>query len=452
MSDGLRLLSSIIHTSSSAALMNILPETLLDREREAYDFVRGHFRTYRSLPEAATVREETGIVLPGANETLQFYVDRVDDRHTYSQIREHFSVLREGLQTANLPAMTGAINDMQNATRRVARGRGVAVNIGEAITMVADRLQATQGMAGMTGITSGLPRFDAITGGFQNSDLISIIGRPSLGKTYELLQMARCAYLDGKSVLFVTTEMGLEQIGRRFTALELGINPTALKLNFIDTYMRRRIATLAREMAGLERFKIFSVGMRAKVGNIEALMQEFGPDIVYIDGAYLLHPSASGTFKRIERVGEVFDELKGLTIDSRTPIVNTMQFNRQAGKDGKDGSLETIGFSDAVGMHSSIVLSLQFGPSQNPRDSRMLEFMKGREGEIGGIAKHFRFAPLNFAEFTEEEQTAATGSSDDTGGANAPPADVGWMAQGTARATEGPTRRMRTDRTDPAPE
>ncbi len=421
MSDGLKLLSAIISTSSASTLLSLDPATLIDRESEAYEFVRGFYRTYRELPQAGTVREETGINLPGVNQSLQYYVDNVSDRFIYNRIHDQYGTLREQMTQRDIPGMTETVNAMQRATRHTTNNSR-CVNLGEAMTLVAERLESTRGMGGMTGVTSGLPRFDEITGGFQNSDLISLIARPGIGKTYELLKMAMAAYADGMSVLFVTTEMGIEQIGRRYVSLELGINPTLLKMNMVDTHMERRIRSLYREMVNADRFKIFSVGMRAKVSAIEAYMQEFGPDIVYVDGTYLLHPSIAGNFKRIERVGEVFDELKGLTIDSGVPIVNTMQFNREAGKNGKEGSLENIGFSDAVGMHSSIVVAMKYGPTLDPRVSRELEFLKGREGEIGKIIKHFRFAPVNFAEYTHEEEAALAG------GEAAEAADVGWMA------------------------
>jgi hypothetical protein len=148
---------------------------------------------------------------------------------------------------------------------------------------------------------------------------------------------------------------------------------------------------------------------------------------VFLDGTYLIHPSVKSAMKRIERVAEVFDELKGLTITSDTPIVNTMQFNRQAGAGGKDGSLENIGFTDAVGMHSSIVLGLKFGPTENPRASRTMEFLKGREGEVGAVHMNFKFAPVDMSELPPEAimdggQGAIVGPNATGGGAN-----VDWM-------------------------
>ncbi len=421
MSEGLRLLSSIIETGSAGTLLRLDPELFIEAESDAYDFMREHYRQYRELPQIGTVQTETNVRLPAANEPLEYYINQVTDRHSYNIVRERYADLRQQLVERDMEQVAGSVAAMAMALRGRERS-GVVLGMNEAIGMVVDRLDETRGMGGVTGITSGWTGLDDITGGYQNSDLITWVGRPATGKTYQLLKQAMASHAAGHTPLFITTEMGVEQIARRYVALELGINPTLLKMNTVSSYMMRRIRALRAEMVNDTRFRIFSVGMGTRVSAIEGLIQEFGPDIVYLDGAYLLHPTAKGKMNRIERVGEVFDELKGLTISSGRPIVNTMQFNRQAGKDGKEGSLETIGFTDAVGMHSSIVLRVGFGPTANPRDSRESEFMKGREGETGSIYTHFRFAPVNFNEMTGDEIQTATSADTPQGD------DAVWIA------------------------
>jgi replicative DNA helicase len=421
MSEGLRLLSAIIDTGSAGTLLRLDADLFIDAESDAYDFVRDHYRQYRELPQIGTVQTECNIRLPAANEPLQFYIDQVTDRHSYNIVRERYADLREQLVERNMEGVGDSVAAMAMALRGRERS-GVVVGMSEALGMVVQRLDETRGMGGMTGISSGWEGLDEITGGYQNSDLITWVGRPATGKTYQLLKQAMAAHAAGHTPLFVTTEMGVEQIARRYVALELGINPTLLKMNTVSSYMMRRIRALRAEMLNDARFRIFSVGMGTKVSAVEGLIQEFGPDAVYLDGAYLLHPTAKGKMNRIERVGEVFDELKGLTISAGIPIINTMQFNRQAGKDGKEGSLETIGFTDAVGMHSSIVLRVGFGPTTNPRDSRESEFMKGREGETGSIYTHFKFAPVNFSEMSGDEVQTATGAEAPQGD------DAVWIA------------------------
>lgn len=405
MSDGLRLISSAIAAGSSGTIMELDPELFVDDERPIYDFVRQHLRRYRELPQPGTVHEETGRRLPTANEPLDFYVDQLHERSEYEQIRVRFAPLREALAARDMEAAKAVIGELGRVTRARQRRGHEVVQMDEGLGLVLERIQATRGYGGITGIPSGWAGFDEITGGYQNSDIITWVARMAIGKTYLLLKQAAHAHAEGHSVLFVTTEMGQEQIARRYASIALGINPTILKTGMLSTYMERRLRGLYEGMIGAERFKIFSVGMNAKVSAVEAYMQEFGPDIVYVDGVILMRPSEMGrNMSRVDRLTGVYDDFKALNLASQRPFVLSSQLNRSAGKGGKDASLENLAQADAVGTHSSIVVAAKTGPTENIWHSRWLDFLKGREGESGKIAINFKFAPLDMNEFTPEEQ------------------------------------------------
>lgn len=409
MSDGLKIIAAAIVAASAGTLIDLDVSMFTQEERPVLDFVRQHVRAYRELPALETVRAETSVRLPSVPEPLDYYLDQVYVRHEYNLIREQFGGLREAISTKNMQEAGRRIAAMSRATRlQHRRGREV-MRIDDAMQLVVDRLQVTRGTGGITGIEAGWPIYDSITGGYQRGDLISLVGRPSLGKTYIALRQAFKAHEAGHNVLFVTTEMGIEQIARRYASITLGINPRVLKTNMLSTHMERRLRDFYRDMAGADRFQIFSVGMNSKVAAIEAFVQEFGPSVVFIDGVYLLKPNdISKSANRTERMSAVFDELKALTLDADRPFIVTSQFSRQAGKGGKEGSLENIGFTDAIGTHSSIVVGIKYGPTERPGESRYLEFLKGREGESGEIAINFKFAPLDMNEFTPEERAEAT--------------------------------------------
>lgn len=421
MSDGLRFISSVLTTGSVSTLLEVEPAMLLDDELTVADFVRGHFKAYRELPTPHTVFEETNIRLPVANESLQYYVDRVNERHDYNLVRDRFASFREGLQQRDMESVSNTVAEMSRLLkrRRVGGKAGEAVEIKDGLLLVQQRLDGIQGTGGTSGILTGWNQYDAITGGYQRGDLVTIVGRPGLGKTYVALKQADAAHKEGENVLFITTEMSVEQLARRYAAIQLGINPTLLKNGNISTHMLRRINFLYRDMVGSERFRIFSVGMNSKVSAVEALCQEFGPSAVYIDGVYLLRPSEnSRNSNRTERITGVYDELKGLTIEADVPIIAVSQFNRLAGKGGKDGTLENIGFTDAIGTHSSVIVALKDGPTQDPKQSRTFDFLKGREGESGEVAINFKFAPLNMEEITDIERDTDEGI---------PTTNVSWM-------------------------
>ena len=422
MSDGLRVIAAAIAAGSAGILMPMQVGMFQGDEVTALNFVRGYFRQYRELPESRTVQEETGVRLPVSNEALNFYVDRIYERHEYNQIRDRFAALRDGLSSMDMAAVGDAVTEMHRVTRTRNRRGLESMDIREAMGLVDERLDRTRGYGGITGVETGWAGYDHITGGYQDGDLISVVGRMGLGKTYIALKQAEYCHTQGESVLFVTTEMGIEQLGRRHASIALGINPMALKNNTISTHMQRRMRSYYREMVGTDRFRIFSVGMNSQVSSLEAFMQEYSPSIVFIDGVYLLKPTQqSRNMNRGDRITAVYDELKALTLEANVPMVATTQFNRTAGKGGKEGSLENIGYSDAIGTHSSIVVALKYGPTMNPKHSRYLEFLKGREGEDGQVAINFKFAPLDMAEFTPEQRAAQAETEAST-------TDVNWMA------------------------
>lgn len=408
MSDGLKLISAAIGAGSISTIIDMDAELFVGDELAVYEFVRGHVRSYREMPQATTVHEETGRRLPAANEPLAYYVDQVYQRSEYEQIRASFAPLREALSAREMETAHDIIGDLSRVSGgRRRRGREV-MQLNEAGALVMARLDATRGYGGITGVTTGWAGFDEITGGYQSSDIISWVGRPSLGKTYMLLKQAEKAHLDGESVLFVTTEMGQEQIARRYASINMGINPTLLKKNMLSSYMERRLRAMYVDMAGAERFRIFSVGMNSKVSAVEAFMQEFAPTVVFLDGVYLMKPNeTTKSMSKVDRITGVYDDLKALNLVADTTMIASTQLNRQAGKGGKEASLENIGYSDAIGTHSSIVVAIKTGPTENPYTSRWMEFLKGREGESGKIAINFKFAPLDMNEFTPEELDAA---------------------------------------------
>jgi replicative DNA helicase len=313
---------------------------------------------------------------------------------------------------------------MHEAARQHHRRDRDVLNIREAGELVMQRLQDTRFLGGITGVRTGWDNYDSATGGYQNTDIISLVARMGVGKTYVLLKQAHYAHaFDNRSVLIVTTEMSSQALAQRYASIGLGINPTLLKKNMISTYTERRIGSFFRDMHDADRLRIFSVGMNSNVGSIAALCDEYRPDIVYIDGVYLLQPNnAARNASRTERITYVFDDLKALNLEMNCPFVVSTQFNRMAGKGGKDGSLETIGYTDAIGTHSSVVVAIKDGPTENPRASRMMDILKGREGEHGSFPINFRFAPLDMSEIPYDPETGQAATGEDTGAA-----DQNWM-------------------------
>ena len=75
----------------------------------------------------------------------------------------------------------------------------------------------------LTGILTGFPTYDNITGGFHDEQFILFAGQAKAGKSWLMMKSAIAAQESGKKVLFVTFEMSLNELGyARYDALVSG--------------------------------------------------------------------------------------------------------------------------------------------------------------------------------------------------------------------------------------
>lgn len=402
MSDGLKLLAAISEAGSGHVLRDLSRDMFVEDEIRVYEYMSRHYRRYGNIPSLDTLEQETGVAIPDAEETIAYYQNKVHDRRLYGLIREDYNLLRDAMRDFDIARSVDIIGNMHRQTRVIHTANDIRT-FSEAAQDALNLALERRANPGISGVPSGWPTLDLKTGGYQPGDLVSIVARPGIGKTYLLLEQAEYAEEVGHNPVVITTEMTIEQLARRAAARRAGINPDYLRKGTLSTYAIRRLQTMIDDYAAYDRMRFFSGGMRRSTTDVEMVVQEFRPDAIYIDGAYLLKPGSTRTMNRIERVTEVFDDLKQIAVAHNLPVIATTQLNRMSGKKGKEASLETVAYTDAVSTHSSIVLSIREGDAPYQRTRRILEFLKGREGEFGTVTTHYEFSPPNFSEVMDGE-------------------------------------------------
>jgi len=411
MSDGLSLLTAILETGSVQKIREIASEQFTDEELPVFQFITRHLRRYSTLPAIATVESELGISLPEVEEVADYYQRRVIDRQLYGNLRDHFDDLRESLRSMNMDQAREAVSAMHRASRTITHA-GQVVDFGSAARSMVEAYDMAHRSPGLTGIPTGWNGLDEITGGYQPGDLVSWVARLGVGKTNALLKQADHAWSEGYSVLVVTTEMPVLQMARRLVGVRTGIDPDLIRKGMLSVWTRRRLGRMVDNLVASDRLNFYSAGMNTQTTDIEALMAELSPDIAYVDGAYLLKTGNKYARSKQERVPEVFDDLRSIALQSNRPLVTSTQFSRQSGKRGKEGSIESIAFTDAIAQNSSLVFALKEGKPPHQATRRVIEVMKGREGEAGEITINYVFSPVDLSEMDEEVVQMETANLD----------------------------------------
>ena len=255
--------------------------------------------------------------------------------------------------------------------------------------------------------------------GYNKDDLAVWVGRPGRAKSWLLLKQCHSAWSAGFKPLYVSMEMGGEQNMRRLIGIQSGINPTFLKRGRVSTNAMPILQNAIDELLRLRPMHMVTANFSRTVDQIATFIEQYEPDICYIDAGYLLSPRKKrfGASGRRETISDVIEELKELGSNFGIPVVITVQFNRNAEqrrrgsnarrREGQSEainpiahlSLAEIGETDVIGQAASHVFGIEFPPYPlHPNDYRVFGFLKGREGEDGWWLTHFmqrQFSPVN---------------------------------------------------------
>jgi len=250
-------------------------------------------------------------------------------------------------------------------------------------------------------------------GGFQPGDLASIVGRPQEGKTWAMTWLAHHAWwVEKRPTLLVTVEMTALAIEQRLAALHAGIPHGPLRLGHLTSRHKTRLQGAMLEAKGRPPLWVVDGSQAPTADEIILLAQQLAPDAVYIDGAYLLkHPDKN--LQKFRRVAAVCDQLKfDLAMGQDLACVASWQFSRGAVKrkpnEGPPG-LEDISYADEIGQNSSLVAALLGEKNPETVGSKLMDILKGRNGEVGQLRIKWDFEGMDFSQLPREDDGTVGG-------------------------------------------
>lgn len=393
MSVGLQLLRAIIELRDRTTMRSLSPDIFLPDEMPAYEFVGSYYRRHGELPTVAALAEN-GIRLLPATSPPGYYLERARSRAVFNTVQQEQPQLAEAMRTRDMEGVMDVLGRMLGGASRF-RSQQNTHTLAELARQVLTDYQHAHTHPGTQGITLGWEWLDELTGGAEPGDLITLAARPGMGKSWLLTHMARQAWLRGSNVLFVTMEMTGLQIARRMLGAEAGVNPDLVRRGQLSMWTEPNLYEAVARVEERGRWHMITGSFKESVPVVDAAIQEFSPDIVYIDASYLMRPP-SGSFKaQWEMLSAVQQALKDMAMQRHVPIVQTTQFNREAAKTKQRGT-EHLGGTDDIGRISTVGIDVNYGDAPNESSQRVLRVFKNRERENGEFACEFLFNPPSF--------------------------------------------------------
>jgi len=280
-----------------------------------------------------------------------------------------------------------------------------------------ERIEARHhGEESVHGVQSGFTDLDALTNGFQPSDLIIVAARPSMGKSAFCLNIATHAAVEANvPVAVFSLEMAKDQLVERMLASE----------SLVDLHRFRQGKLLEEDFSKLSR----AVGilgqapvwiddtpglnlleLRSKARRLKA---EHGIGMFIIDYMQLINAPRESENRQAE-ISFISRSLKALARELRTPVVALSQLSRAPEQRGGDRRpmLSDLRDSGAIEQDADLVIFIyraEMYKSVLEKDEHAREGMaevmlsKHRNGPTGTINLAFRKDCTRFADYTERE-------------------------------------------------
>ena len=286
----------------------------------------------------------------------------------------------------------------------------------------------------VTGVTTGLVDMDKKLGGFQDSDLVILAGRPSMGKTALATNMAFNAALkyaetggeEGSIVGFFSLEMSSDQLATRILADRSGISSDAIRKGNIRQEDFRSFVEASQQLSQVPLYiddtpalSIGAVRTRAR-----RLKRQHGLGMLVIDYLQLLRGTGSkqGVENRVQEVSEITRGLKAIAKELSIPVIALSQLSRQVEqREDKRPQLSDLRESGSIEQDSDVVMFVyreeyylsrtepEVGTEKHMQWQERMDqahnvaeciVAKQRHGPIGAVRMHFnpdltRFSDLD---------------------------------------------------------
>ena len=185
---------------------------------------------------------------------------------------------------------------------------------------------------GMSGVASGFTKLDALTSGWQPSDLIIIAARPGMGKTAFVISMAKnMAIQFNHAVAVFSLEMSSVQLITRMISSETGISSSKLRTGNLQAHeweqLNVKVKNLTKAPIFIDDTPSLSIfDLRAKA---RRLVSQHDVKIIIIDYLQLMTAGSSkNSGNREQEISMISRNLKALAKELAVPVIALSQLSR----------------------------------------------------------------------------------------------------------------------------
>lgn len=269
----------------------------------------------------------------------------------------------------------------------------------------------------ITGMATGLTELDNRTSGLQPSDLVIVAGRPSMGKTTLVMNMAEHAAIrGGMPVLVFSMEMPADSLAMRMMSSLGRIDQHRIRTGKLEDDDWPRVTSAVHMLSEAPLFiddtpALSPSEMRARARRLAKEHGQLG--LIVVDYLQLMKIAGFKAENRTAEISEISRSLKSLAKELKVPVVALSQLNRSLEqRQDKRPVMSDLRESGAIEQDADLICFIYRDEvyNEDSPDKGVAEIIiaKQRNGPIGKVrvsflGKYTRFEDLAFNGYQEME-------------------------------------------------
>lgn len=249
----------------------------------------------------------------------------------------------------------------------------------------------------LPGLSCGFYDLDAMTSGFQRSDLVIIAGRPAMGKTSFSLNVAvNIAKEHRLPVAVFSLEMSKEQLVQRLLAGEAQIESNRLRSGRLTQSDMEPLINAVESLSDVPLFiddtaNLTVAQMRSQARKLQA--EQGGKlGLILLDYLQLME---GGSDNRVQEISKITRSLKGLARELNVPILALSQLSRGVeARTNKRPMMSDLRESGSIEQDADLIIMLYrdsyYNPDSPDHDIAEVIITKHRNGPTGTVKLIFQ--------------------------------------------------------------
>lgn len=379
-------ISAVLRTQDmKAALKTGVSEGHFTAYKIEWSWIAKHYEKHGSVPSRAAFKAKFPACTVYKTDDLDAHAEDVKQEFARTRLTEIMDDSIESMMKGNIStAMTDMQSELLMLQATVADVDGeydLADDWDSTFQDVVERVERVK-QFGRSGIPTGFPTLDTVTGGLQPGWLVIPAARLGQGKTWTMISMACHAAMSGYTSVYWSLEQSRHQIAMRSHTLMSAVHGK-------EVY--RSLDLQKGTGFDLKGYKEFLNDLKSAIGGrfvvndtkrgrvspmaVAAGIERSEADIAFIDYLTLMEQKGDGGWLS---VGQLTADLKNIAEAYKIPVCAASQINR-TGVGTEPPDVDTLSRSDSVGQDADVVITM----SKKSESVMKMKLAKNRHGPDG---------------------------------------------------------------------